>query len=388
MRTRARTWTLVAVALLTGTGQAMAQDAGAGVLVADAGLPRPLDAGLAADAGASAAVPSDLLPEALRPALSLSADPQQGVMTGDLIRLAITAIARPGDDVAVPEQALAPFEVHGTQMRQDTTSDGRPRFVFTLELIAMEPGDHTLGPVTLRVITADGTIGTVQTDSVPVTVGALLGNEPNAELKPPTDPVQVMEEDYTLLWIAGALLTIVLLAVLMLLLFRWWSRRERRAPPAAPPRPPWDIALEQLDRLRHSLKPRMASGQVVGWADELSDVLRHYLGDRYDFDGLESTTDEVLGRLRTATVVGVGVEEVAAVLGDCDLVKFAKATPGEDDCEELLAGSFRIVRATAVLPSSAGAPVPPSLAAGPGSDGATPAEPAPPAPPPSTGGTP
>lgn len=334
----------VADAGLTAPGQTgdagglVGSNAGAGALVATDGGP----AGIGAGAGSRA----EVLPGELWPDLSSGVEtPEEGAMVGDLVTVTITADAASGDDIAVPRQEFAPFEVHATDVQELEQDHGR-RFVFTLELLAFEPGEHTIGPVRLRVVTADGTIGHVSTEPLTVTVGSLIGNEPNAELAPPTEPVRVMEEDYTLAWIAGAIGVILLLAVIMMLVARWWARREKPLPPPPPPRPAWEVAMERLEALRRTLADRMAAADVVGWADELSDTVREYLGRRYGFDGLESTTDEVISRLRKIQPVGISVEEVASMLGDCDLVKFAKATPEEQECEQLLASATNLVRRT------------------------------------------
>lgn len=328
-------------------------DAGAAVVaMGDAGPAAALggDAG-AATASAGPGSRAEMLPRDLWPELSTDVEtPDQGAMVGDLVTVTITADAAAGDDVAVPRQEFDPFEVHSTDVKEEE-HDGGKRFVFTLKLLAFEPGEHTIGPIRLRVVTGDGTIGRVETDPLTITVGSLIGNEPNADIKPPTEPVKVMEDDYTLAWIGGAVGVLLLLAVIMLLVARWWAKREKPVPPPPPPRPAWEVAMEGLAALRRSLPERMASGDVVGWADELSDVVREYLGRRYDFDGLESTTDEVVARLRKIRPAGIAVEEVAAMLGDCDLVKFAKATPGEEECAELLESATNLVRRTRPSPA-------------------------------------
>jgi len=135
-----------------------------------------------------------------------------------------------------------------------------------------------------------------------------------------------------------------------MLVARWWARREKPPPPPPPPRPAWDVAMERLEALRRTLPERLAEGEIVRWADELSDAMREYLGRRYDFDGLESTTDEVVSRLRKIQPAGISVDEVAAMLGDCDLVKFAKATPEQQECEQLLSSATNVVRRTRPSP--------------------------------------
>ena len=308
--------------------------------------------------------PEPTLPEDARPRLSLEVSPREGLLTGDVVRLTIRADARKDDDLAVPrEQDFAPFDVLD---RQAHVEEGRDRavHVFELDLLALEPGDHILGPIRIRVVTADGQVGEVRTEPVEIHVGSVLGNEPNAEPKPATEPVQVWQDDYTLLWVLGALGLIVLTALLTLLLARWWRRRQREAAPPPPPRPAWEVALERLEELRRDREAAVAEGRVVEWVDRLSDTVREYLGHRYGFEGLESTTDEVLRELEGKKLIGIDRSEVAALLHDCDLVKFAKATFDAEQCNALLAAAFRIVRASA---PQLGAPQPlqpPAAAAG------------------------
>jgi hypothetical protein len=223
---------------------------------------------------------------------------------------------------------------------------GRQRFVFRIDLLALEPGEHTIEPIPLRVVTRERVLGTVRTEAISIEVQSVLGNEPDAQPKPETAPVDVYEDDYTLAWIGGSFGVLLVLALLMFLLARWWMRRAKPLPPPPPPRPAWEVAMERLSLLRRELDDAASEGRLVAWIDRLSDGLREYLGDRYGFEGLESTTDEVLSRLHKAKPTGITVEQVAGILSDCDLVKFAKATPERERCIALLDAAEGIVRAT------------------------------------------
>lgn len=288
------------------------------------------------------------------PDVEITAAPTEDLVTGDAVTLTLTAIADADDEVAVPKQSFTPFEVRKKNVREQDTEDGRKKLVFELELLAFEPGDHVVGPVELRVVTADGVIRTVETDPVRIHVGSLTANEPNPEPKPPTEPVPVMEDDYTLLWILGGLAAIGLVALLTLLLARWWRRRKAAAAPPPPPRPADEVALEKLHALRRDRELAEREGRLVEWVDGVSDALRAYLGGRYGFEGLESTTDEALGHLRAVALPDSVVTEVTALLGECDLVKFAQASPEPERCDVLLEGAYRVVHRT--RPASADPP--------------------------------
>jgi hypothetical protein len=118
---------------------------------------------------------------------------------------------------------------------------------------------------------------------------------------------------------------------------------EAYAPPA-PPAPPWEIALERLDEVRYA--SLLEVGRYQEYFDRVNDAVRQYLGARYGFDGLESTSDEILQALRRATLEQIAMPAVVQFLEDCDLVKFAKFTPTTEECTRALDSAERIVRTT------------------------------------------
>jgi hypothetical protein len=249
------------------------------------------------------------------------------------VKLVIRADAMVGDDVAVPEQSFAPFEITGKRLRVEPERAGRQTFVFELDLLAVDSGEQQIPAVELRVVTKDGFVGTTRTAALSLKVGSLLANEPNAQLKPATKPVVVMQDDYTLLYVLGAIASAALIALLTWLVARYMQRRVRPAAPPPPPRPPWEVAVEKLADLRRRKQRMVEQGMASQFVDEVSDVAREYLGARFGFDGLESTTDEALSLLRSRDC-NVGLwQEVAAYLRRCDLIKFASVDPDPDEAD-------------------------------------------------------
>src|SRR5690606_30334931 len=116
--------------------------------------------------------------------------------------------------------------------------------------------------------------------------------------------------------------------------------------PPPPPRPPWEIALEALTRLREERDRGLDEAGIETWADAVSDVVREYLGARYGFDGLESTTDELVASLHAREPSDARLEVVRAFLRECDLVKFAKARLELHELDRLLDAATRIVHET------------------------------------------
>jgi hypothetical protein len=109
------------------------------------------------------------------------------------------------------------------------------------------------------------------------------------------------------------------------------------------------VALEELFDVRHA--GLVAEGRLAEHFDRVSDTLRKYLGARFGFDGLESTTREALSVLREVQPPVEPLESIESFLRQADLVKFAKIVPSAEDGELALVRAEHIVKNT--LPSAA-----------------------------------
>jgi hypothetical protein len=284
---------------------------------------------------------------ALGQAPSIALDAPLEITIGDAIDVILTVTTAASDDVAVPEQPFEPFEILGKQVTVAPSPDGTSKtFTFELKLVCFEVGVHELGPIRVRVTSAGGDLVELESNSSRIEVRSLLANEPDAQLKPPSQPVVIEQDDYRLLIILGALLTLALGALLAWLFMRWWQKRDRPEPAPPPPPPPWETAFAELHELERGRPSAIAEGRTEQWVDAVSDSIRAYLGRRYGFHGLESTTDEIAGQLNLATSMAVAPAEVIGFLGQCDLVKFAKASLADDASHTLIDDALALVDRT------------------------------------------
>ena len=242
------------------------------------------------------------------------------------------------------------------------------RVTTTLELPLLalpdKPGRHvlTLPPLPISIARASGEVATVCTHEHRIIV-----DDPTAETPEPkpkgNPPPRMQREEWTALKRAVIYGTIgVVAGAILAWLVARWLRRPKPAPPPPPPRPPWEVAFEKLDEVRHA--GLLATHRYSEYYDRVGDAVRQYFGARYGFDGLECTTDEMLKQLGRASVVGVTMPEIATFLEQCDLVKFARMTPTPDDCEKALGDAELLVRNTMTLPQpqpQPGAPAAPEV---------------------------
>ena len=147
-------------------------------------------------------------------------------------------------------------------------------------------------------------------------------------------------------------------------------RRRRRRPAEPPPRPkpllpPYEEAVQRLNRLGDYDLSRQAD--VKPYYVELSDILRTYIERRAGFPALESTTRELVRELERAQMGGfssTAVARIRTVLERSDLVKFADAKPAAEagreaahDTREVVDEIERSVKAAEAAASEAARPV-------------------------------
>jgi hypothetical protein len=150
-------------------------------------------------------------------------------------------------------------------------------------------------------------------------------------------------------WLPWALAALIAL-LLLLLLVQWWRRKPQ--PPPALVVPPH---VRARDRLRQALD---LIQQPKPFCTSISDTLRLYLEERFQWHAPERTTEEFLGELQTHHTLHAHQEQaLGEFLTRCDLVKFARQTPGETELRQLLDVALRLVEQTAPhLPPAAQAP--------------------------------
>ena len=223
-----------------------------------------------------------------------------------------------------------------------------------MQLLALpkEPGRHelVLPPLPIAVARASGELMTLCTQPHTIVIEDPTGSTPDA--RPKANPsARRQREEWAAARLAAEFLAVAALAAIVgALLARWWKRRPKFVPPPPPPRPPWELALEALERLRRSTM--IEEGKLAEHVDAVTDVVRQYLGARFGFDGLEATSREVRRAVRNVKPTLPVLAEIDRMLDESDLVKFARVTPAPDDCRMLLELGDAVVRATMPVASS------------------------------------
>lgn len=119
------------------------------------------------------------------------------------------------------------------------------------------------------------------------------------------------------------------------------KKGEEITKPSEPQRPAEEIALEALDQIKR--EKIWQSGQTKQYHTQLTDVIRTYIAQRYDFSSNEKTSDEILREMHIRLQDNRDLyNQLRKMLQLADLVKFAKwaTTPDENELSLRIAYDF------------------------------------------------
>lgn len=115
-------------------------------------------------------------------------------------------------------------------------------------------------------------------------------------------------------------------------------------------RPAEEVALEKLDRIK--AEKIWQEGKVKEYQTELTDVIREYIGRRYEVKSTEKTSDETLRELKPLMGEQKELfERLRKMLSLADLVKFAKWHTTPDENESALLTAYDFVHETTAAPT-------------------------------------
>ena len=146
-------------------------------------------------------------------------------------------------------------------------------------------------------------------------------------------------------WILLGILVLAL-AVGGYYLWRWLESKRKPQEEEIDPellRPADEVALEKLDAIKEA--KIWKDGKVKEYQTELTDVVREYIGRRFDVQSTEKTSDETLRAMKPLIDKDL-FGHLSKMLQLADLVKFAKWHTTPDENEQALTTAYEFVNLT------------------------------------------
>jgi hypothetical protein len=276
------------------------------------------------------------------------------IKIGDLIRYTVTVTHPKGVDARTPGTGanLGGFEIRNYSVPEPKEKKGIIVSEYEYTISTFFPGEFVIPPLPVAYkAPGDTTVRVMATPSIKIVVESMKPSEAG-DIKDIKPPLEIPLSVWLLLMKAGIGLLIVLMAVGGFLLYRRWKSGKGILPVReAPQKPPHEIAIEALDRLKSS--DLLEKGEIKQFYIELSEIIRRYIGGRYFVVAMEMTTTEVLDGLSAASLHEGDFELFEAFFHRCDWVKFAKYIPKADETSETVQSAYDIVHRTKIVLTAA-----------------------------------
>ena len=190
-----------------------------------------------------------------------------------------------------------------------------------------------------------GTIDTIYSRPLFMNVSTVALSDSSA-LKPIKDIIGEAANwsDYMMYFVVFGVLVII---GVIIWYFMTRKPKEDLAPPPPVIIPPHEIALEKLFKLNK--QELWQKGEVKLYQSQLTEIIREYVGNRYHILAMESTTYEIIEKLRDKLTTEQ-VTKLRETLEIADLVKFAKAKPPLEINQRFMDDAVQFVRETKYVP--------------------------------------
>lgn len=269
---------------------------------------------------------------------------------GDAIEFTLEVSAEDGVDVLMPDfgRSLGRFQILDFAPSEGIDAQARSVFTQRYRLAPSGSGSHTIPPMAVEFI--DRRPGSrpapegedafeLLTEPLHFEVASVLPADLQVELEPPLGRLEKLGRRGGFLpWLLAGLFALACLSWPL-----WKLFRNRRS--AAIQRSAWDVANTRLSALR--ARPAPDPDEVDAFFVELSDIVRHYLEDRFDLRSPELTTEEFL---ELATGSPDLTDSLRTLLREflqtADMVKFAGLRPGQEDIRRTLDAAERFLDQT------------------------------------------
>jgi hypothetical protein len=258
------------------------------------------------------------------------------ISIADQLNLTISVTAEEDYEVQLPRfgDKLEQFGIVDYQTSQpELIADNKLRTKRSYVLEPFLSGEYTIPP--MKIVFKEKDIEDVkehelETEEIKINVTSLLP-EKVADLKihEIRPPVELPHPKRGWIWAVSILSVVVITSVVSLLI---WLRNRRQTEEIAVSILAHELAYDQLEAL--IAEDLIAKGEVKLFFSKVSDILRHYIENRFGLHAPEQTTEEFMEEVKTSDYLSANYRPLLQkFLRYCDLVKFAEHQPAREDIQ-------------------------------------------------------
>lgn len=250
-------------------------------------------------------------------------------------------------EVALPGWAanLGQFEIRDYQVKTEEPSPGMIIRRSDYHISIYDTGTFTIPPVAVLYGpkgSSEEEKAVLFSDTVDITVESVA--EPEATDIRSLKSQALIPPDYMMLYLIGGGLILLFLLIGGFVYYYKKYRRAQDGVELVPLGPPHVMAYQELEKLVQS--DLRQKGEIKSFYLELSEIIRRYIGRRFQIYTLERTTEEIQAELDELYLNTKDYSLVLEFLQNTDLVKFAKYIPEDDEIDTDVERAYLIIDRT------------------------------------------
>jgi len=266
------------------------------------------------------------------------------ITVGDILQLNL--------EIKRPKAAGVAFPTIGPQLKdwivrdsvRSPSKENEPGWFsesLRLQLTIYKTGDFEIPLLEVEVVHSNGEKQVLTSDPIKIKVQSVLSGD-QEQLKGIKAQADIPADYKPFLLLLAALGALALIIYRAIHFFKNRKGIETFIPEET--RSPEEIAREVIRALL--ARKLVQKGYLKEFYLELSEIVKRYLGLKLGVPSLERTTEEFSRDLRETAVSWEEFQLIKEFLMDCDLVKFAKYRPSEEEIDRIVQRSFDIIDAT------------------------------------------
>ena len=244
-------------------------------------------------------------------------------------------------DLPSPGANLGQFDILDFHELDPVEENSIVTKVFEYTISSYAVGDYKIPPIKIRCQNMDKEPRELITDEILIKVKS-VANPEEQDIRDIKDVVDITPDPAIYHKIGAGILIIVILVLLIIYYVRHRRRlKEMKIEEASQPKyPPHKEAYMSLQSLEK--KELYQKGKIKAFYIEFSEIIRIYVGRRYEVDALEQTTHELLENLKDFPVEPL----LSEILDESDFVKYAKYRPPQEEIKVTLQKGYEFVEKT------------------------------------------
>lgn len=253
-----------------------------------------------------------------------------------------------GEHLAFPDLSVLPQDtltlIRGWQIDTLSSSSGKTDISASVVLSPFEEGSMALPPLSVVRMNQDGAMDTLVFEPKILEVTPVQVDTANFQIKELKAPIK-----YPLTFkevapvVGGSLLLLALVVAVIFLIRKFLSSRKTEQ--TVPSDPAYIVALREFEKFRGD--KYWAPEKQKFFYSGITDALKAYIADRYEFDAREMTTAELFVALKKCPQAPADlVATLTDIFEEADYVKFAKHFSEQETLAKVLPTAIGFVTQT------------------------------------------